>query len=165
MTLLDVNLPGNLVYYGFDVAVLAPLETEMLFALNAGAPLTVSYGDLAQAVWGKRAPSCWLRELAGTAARLRVKLAPWDFAILCQSRIGYRLIHDPVHSGSRFWRGDEEALLCQLHAEGAARDEIARRIPRHCRRAIRNKLVRLKRAGKMTGRPEIIGRAIMETRP
>lgn len=146
MTLLDVSLPGNLVRYGFEETALEPTETEFLFTLNAVAPLTVPYHALSFAIWGKQVPSNALRMLASTAARLRVKLAPWGFAILCQSRIGYRLIHDPAHAGMRSWRGDEELLLCKLDAQGMRAAEMVAYLPRHDAKAIRGKLCRLKRA-------------------
>jgi hypothetical protein len=94
IALLEVILADNQARYGFDVVTLAPMEAEFLFALNAKAPLTASYDDLSQAIWGKRPPEGTLRMLASTAARLRIRIAAWDFAILCQSRIGYRLIRD-----------------------------------------------------------------------
>lgn len=156
MSLLNVNLTDNLAYYGFDVVTLAPMEAEFLFALNAKAPLTASYDDLSKAIWGKRLPDGTLRMLASTAARLRVKIAPWDYAILCHSRIGYRLIHDPAHAGIRSWRGDEELLLCKLAAEGMSAAEMVAHLPRHDVKAIRGKLCRLKRG---SGMKRILARA------
>jgi hypothetical protein len=145
---LEVNLVANLVYWGNDVLTLGFIEAELLHVLNAGAPQTVAYETIRRAIWGRGLlPANWERDLASAAARLRVKIAPWDFAILCQSRIGYRLIHNPVMAGRRGWRGDEELLLCKLAAEGLKPTAIAARLPRHTAYSVKQKLVRLKRAG------------------
>jgi hypothetical protein len=152
IALLEVILADNQARYGFDVVTLAPMEAEFLFALNAKAPLTASYDDLSQAIWGKRPPEGTLRMLASTAARLRIRIAPWDFAILCQSRIGYRLIHAPAHAGIRSWREDEELLLREMAADGMPAHDMVAHLPRHDVKAIRGKLCRMRKAAAIRSR-------------
>jgi hypothetical protein len=146
IAMLEVKLADNQALYGFDAVALKHTEAEFLFALRQPAPNTVTYDALCRAIWGKYPPAGWLRQLASTAAALRVKLAPWGFAILCHSRIGYRLIHEPVHAGVRSWRRDEELLLRKLVAEGMRASDMVAYLPRHDAQAIRQKLVRLRRS-------------------
>jgi hypothetical protein len=149
---LEVNLVANLVYWGNDVVTLGFIEAELLHTLNASAPDTADYDAIRRAIWGRGVlPANWERDLASAAARLRVKIAPWGFAILCQSRIGYRLVQNPVMAGRRGWRGDEELLLCKLVAEGLKPTAIAARLPRHSVNSVKQKLVRLKRASGVAG--------------
>lgn len=144
---LEVDLASNLARYGGDAVTLAPMEAEFLYAVNEAAPDTAAYETLRHAIWGRRAaPASWLRDLAAAAARVRARIAPWDFAILCQSRIGYRLVRNPVLAGGRLWRGDEELLLAALEAAGMTLHEMAAHLPRHSPRCIGQKLRRMKRA-------------------
>jgi hypothetical protein len=147
IALLEVKLADNQARYGFDVVTLNHIEAEFLYGLHKLAPNTATYDALCHAIWGKRhRPAGWLRQLATTAAALRVKIAPWGFAILCHSRIGYRLIHEPMHAGAKSWRGDEELLLCKLAADGMSAQDMVAHLPRHNAKAIRGKLWRMRKA-------------------
>lgn len=147
IALLEVILADNQARYGFDVVTLSHIEAEFLYALSKPAPNTATYDALCHAIWGKHhRPAGWLRQLASTAAALRVKIAPWGFAILCHCRIGYRLIHEPLHAGGRSWREDEELLLREMAAEGVPAHDMAAHLPRHNVKAIRGKLCRMRKA-------------------